>query len=69
VTGPSPRTTISQLRTALEVVLENEPKPEWDLFAVKYGYLELMGALERPIPLSRDQGKSGADGQLPSLAR
>jgi hypothetical protein len=45
-----PRTTISQLRTALEVVLENEPKPEWDLFAVKYGYLELMGALERPIP-------------------
>ncbi len=47
-----PRTTISQLRTALEVVLENEPKPEWDLFAVKYGYLELMGALEQPIPLS-----------------
>ena len=47
-----PRTTISQLRTALEVVLENEPKPEWDLFAVKYGYLELMAALERPIPLS-----------------
>ena len=48
----APRTTISQLRTALEVVLENEPKPEWDLFAVKYGYLELMGALERPMPLS-----------------
>jgi hypothetical protein len=46
-----PRTTISQLRTALEVVFENEPKPEWDRFAVKYGYLELMGALERPIPL------------------
>jgi len=46
-----PRTTISQLRTALEVVLENEPRPEWDLFAVKYGYLELMGALEQPIPL------------------
>jgi hypothetical protein len=46
-----PRTTISQLRKALEVVLENEPRPEWDLFAVKYGYLELMGALEQPIPL------------------
>jgi hypothetical protein len=45
------RTTISQLRRALEVVLENEPKPEWDLFAVKYGYLELMGALEQPMPL------------------
>ena len=53
------RTTISQLRTALEVVLENEPKPEWDLFAVKYGYLELMGALERPIPLSALQGIEG----------
>ncbi len=50
-----PRTTISQLRTALEVVLENEPKPEWDLFAVKYGYLELMGALEQPIPPSAQQ--------------
>ena len=54
-----PRTTISQLRTALEVVLENEPKPEWDLFAVKYGYLELMGALEQPIPLSAWQGIEG----------
>ena len=54
-----PRTTISQLRTALEVVLENEPKPEWDLFAVKYGYLELMGALERPIPLSALQAIEG----------
>ena len=54
-----PRTTISQLRTALEVVLENEPKPEWDLFAVKYGYLELMGALERPIPLSALQEIEG----------
>src|SRR5262249_27211127 len=54
-----PRTTISQLRTALEVVLENEPTPEWDLFAVKYGYLELMGALERPIPLSALQDVEG----------
>ena len=54
-----PKTTISQLRRALEVVLENEPKPEWDLFAVKYGYLELMGALERPIPLSAQQGIEG----------
>jgi hypothetical protein len=54
-----PRTTISQLRTALEVVLENEPKPEWDLFAVKYGYLELMGALERPIRLSALQSIEG----------
>jgi len=43
-----PRTTIPQLHTALEFVLENVPDPDWDLFAVKYGYLELMGALERP---------------------
>ena len=54
-----PRTTISQLHTALEVVLENEPKPDWDLFAVKYGYLELMDALERPIPLSAQQEIEG----------
>jgi hypothetical protein len=54
-----PRITICQLRTALEVVLENEPMPEWDLFAVKYGYLELMGALERPIPLSVLQEMEG----------
>jgi hypothetical protein len=54
-----PRTTISQLRRALEVVLENEPKPEWDLFAVKYGYLELMGALEQPIPLSSQEAIDG----------
>jgi hypothetical protein len=54
-----PRTTISQLRTALEVVLENEPKPEWDLFAVKYGYLELIDALERPISLSALQRIEG----------
>ena len=44
-----PRTTIAQLHAALEVVLENEPKPDWDLFAVKYGYLELMDVLDRPI--------------------
>jgi hypothetical protein len=54
-----PRTTTSQLRKALEVVLENEPKPEWDLFAVKYGYLELMDALERPVSLSALQGIEG----------
>jgi hypothetical protein len=54
-----PRTTIAQLRKALEVVLENEPKPEWDLFAVKSGYLELMRALERPIPLSSQQEIEG----------
>jgi len=44
---------------ALEVVLENEPRPAWDVFVVKYGYLELMGALERPTPLSALQEIEG----------
>ncbi len=47
-----PRTTIPQLHTALEVVLENEPDPDWDVFAIKFGYLELMRELERPMPTS-----------------
>ena len=54
-----PRTTTAQLHTALDEVLENEPKPEWDIFAVKYGYLELMGAIERPMPLSAQQEIEG----------
>jgi hypothetical protein len=54
-----PKTTITQLQTALKLVLENEPDPDWDLFAVKSGYLELMGALERPIPLSAQQEIEG----------
>jgi hypothetical protein len=53
------RTTIPQLHIALEFVLENEPDPDWDLFAVKYGYLELMGAMERPIPTSAQRGIEG----------
>jgi len=54
-----PRTTIPQLHTALEVVLKSEPNPDWDIFAIKFGYLELMGALERPIPLSAQQELEG----------
>ena len=34
-----PRTTIPQLHTALEEVLKNEPKPDWDISAIKSGYL------------------------------
>ncbi len=45
-----PRTTIPQLHTALEEVLKNEPNPDWDIFAIKVGYLELMRAMERPMP-------------------
>jgi hypothetical protein len=39
-----------QLHTALEEVLRNEPDPDWDLFAIKFGYLEIMSAMERPMP-------------------
>ena len=47
-----PRTTIPQLHTALDEVLKNEPNPDWDISAIKYGYLELMREIERPMPLS-----------------
>jgi hypothetical protein len=46
-----PRTTIPQLRDALEESLESEPGPDWDSSAVKAGYLEMMRSLERPVPL------------------
>jgi hypothetical protein len=44
-----PGTTIPQLRSALEEVLKSEPRPEWDLFAIKAGYLEMMRSLEQPL--------------------
>jgi hypothetical protein len=50
-----PRTTLPQLHTALEEVLRNEPDPNWDLFAIKYGYLEILNAMERPVPTSARQ--------------
>ncbi len=43
------RTTIPQLRSALEEVLMSEPKPEWESFAIKAGYLEMMRSLEQPL--------------------
>ncbi len=46
-----PRTTIPQLRSALEEVLKSEPRPDWDSFAIKAAYLEMMRALEQPVPL------------------
>jgi hypothetical protein len=54
-----PRTTIAQLHTALNFVLENEPDPAWDSFAIKYGYLELMDAIDRPIPTVSDHEVEG----------
>ena len=46
-----PRTTIPQLRNALDDVLKSEPRPDWDLFAIKAAYLHMMSALEQPVPL------------------
>jgi hypothetical protein len=49
-----PRTTIPQLKIALDEVLGAEPKPEWDSVALKTGYLEIMRWIEQPIrPLDR----------------
>jgi len=42
-------TTIPQLQTALDEALKTEPTPEWDSFALKMGYLEIMRSLERPM--------------------
>jgi hypothetical protein len=44
-----PRTTIPELRGALEEVQKNEPRPEWDALALKGGYLEIMRSLEQPV--------------------
>jgi hypothetical protein len=56
------RTTIPQLHTALNVVLENAPTSEWDVSAIKSGYLELMRAVEHPMPRSRQEAIEGAWG-------
>jgi hypothetical protein len=47
-----PRTTIPQLHTALDEVQKNEPNPDWDISTIKYGYIDIMRELERPMPLS-----------------
>ena len=43
-----PRTTIPQLRRALDEAVESRPRPEWDTFSLKIEYLDLMHFLERP---------------------
>jgi hypothetical protein len=54
-----PRTTPPQLHTALDEVLKNEPNPDWDISAIKYGYLHFMREIERPMPLSVQQEVEG----------
>jgi len=43
------RTTIPQLRGALNEMPKTEPTPEWDSFAIKSGYLAMTRALEQPL--------------------
>jgi hypothetical protein len=50
-----PRTSNPQLQGALQEALKNEPKPEWDTFAMKAGYLAMMRSLEQPVPSSVQQ--------------
>jgi hypothetical protein len=43
------RTTIAQVRRALEEVVECRPMPEWDAFTLKIEYLDLMRFLNRRV--------------------
>lgn len=44
-----PRTTIDQVRRALEEVVASRPGPEWDAFTLKIEYLDLMRFLDRRV--------------------
>jgi len=44
-----PGTTISQLKSALDEVLKTEPRPEWDSFTLKIGYIAIMNMMIRPL--------------------
>jgi hypothetical protein len=67
-----PRTTVPQLDGALAESLKCEPRPEWDSFAIKTGYLAMMRSLEQPVArrIQQDVGweyhLSLGDLQLPS---
>ena len=54
-----PRTTNPQLHTALDEVLKDEPNPDWDTYAIKYGYIDLMREIERPVLSSVPQEIEG----------
>jgi hypothetical protein len=44
-----PGTTIPQVKSALDEVLKTGPRPEWDSFALKIGYIEIMNMLITPM--------------------
>jgi hypothetical protein len=50
-----PRTTIPQVRRALEAVVACRPRPEWDVFTLKIEYLDIMRFLDRGVVLPREQ--------------
>jgi hypothetical protein len=50
-----PKTTIPQLRGALEEALRSAPEREWDSCAIKAAYLAMMRSLEQPVPLRTQQ--------------
>ena len=50
-----PRTSIPQLHRALEEALKSKPKPDWDSFAMKAGYLAMKRSLEQPVPSAVQQ--------------
>jgi hypothetical protein len=43
-----PKTTIQELRRALDEALVSQPRPKWNAFSLKIEYLEMMRQLERP---------------------
>ena len=46
-----PKTTIPQLRRALDEVIESQPRPEWDVFSLKIEYLYMIRVLDEPRTL------------------
>jgi hypothetical protein len=44
-----PKTTVPQLRRAVEEVVACRPRPEWDAFTLKREYLDLMQFLNGPV--------------------
>jgi hypothetical protein len=44
-----PKTTIPQVRRALDEVLEARPRPEWEAFSLKLSYLDLTRDMDAPV--------------------
>jgi hypothetical protein len=66
----APATTIPQVRAALEEVQKCAPRPEWDAFALKHRYVEVMRRLDASaIPMDQiveDFTLQVGDHQIPS---